>query len=137
MTSSGNPTIPESFRDLLQTAVAVLSTIGPDGFPQTTALWFLAEDGTIRLSLTGSRQKTKNLVRNPNVTFFILDPANPARSLEVRALAEVAPDDTYVFADRVGKKYGADLRQMDRPGERRVVVTLRPVKVNATDLSRR
>jgi hypothetical protein len=35
----------------------------------------------------------------------------------------------------VGKKYNADLRTMDRPGESRVVVTLRPIKVNAIDLS--
>ncbi|MGH2585331.1 MAG: hypothetical protein ACRDJE_10500 [Dehalococcoidia bacterium] len=44
-------------------------------------------------------------------------------------------DDGYAFANKVGRKYGgADLRTMDRPGERRVVVTLRPVKINATNL---
>lgn len=132
-----NTTIPASHRELLQTDVAILSTVGPDGFPQTTALWFLAEDDdTIKLSLNRSRQKTRNLERNPKVTFFILDRANPMRTLEVRALAEVAEDRDYAFADRLGKKYGANLRQMDRPGESRVVVTLRPVKVNAIDLSR-
>jgi hypothetical protein len=37
----------------------------------------------------------------------------------------------------VGQKYGGvDLRHADRPGERRVVVTLHPVKINAADLSR-
>ena len=98
--------------------MATLSTIGSDGFPQTTALWFLAEDdGTIKLSLSRARQKTKNLEHNPKVTFFILDRANPARTLEVRAVAEVAPDPNYTFADRVGKKYGADLRQMGPPGQ--------------------
>jgi len=137
MTPSNQPAIPESHRDLLQTDVATLTTIGTDGFPQSSALWFLAEDdGTIRLSLNRTRQKTKNIERNPHVAFFVLDRANPARYLEVRALAEVAPDPDYGFADRVGKKYGADLRQMDRAGGSRVVVTLRPVKVNAIDLSR-
>ena len=129
--------IPETHRDLLRADVAMLSTVGPDGQPQTTALWFLAEeDGTIKLSLNRSRQKTKNLERHPKVTFFIIDPANPMRTLEVRARAEVAPDPDYAFADQLGKKYGADLRHMDRPGESRVVVTLQPVKVNAIDLSR-
>ncbi|HEX5416669.1 MAG TPA: PPOX class F420-dependent oxidoreductase [Chloroflexota bacterium] len=137
MTNTANLTIPESHRDLLQTDVAMLSTVGPDGYPQTTALWFLAEDdGTIKLSLNRSRQKTKNLERNPKVTFFILDRPNPMRTLEIRARAEVAPDVNYSFADRIGKKYGVDLRQMDRPDESRVVVTLHPVKVNAIDLSR-
>ena len=59
------------------------------------------------------------------------------RTLEIRARAEVAPDADYAFADRLGQKYGGvDLRRMDRPSQGRVVVTLRPVKVNAIDLSR-
>ena len=130
--------IPASHQDLLRSDVGVLSTVGPDGYPQTTALWFVAEDdGAIRLSLNRARQKTRNLERNPRVTLFVLDRANPMRTLEIRADAEVAPDPDYAFADRVGKKYGGvDMRQMDAPGESRVVVTLRPVKVNAIDLSR-
>ena len=130
-------TIPESHRDLLQTDVAVLTTIGADGYPQTTALWFLLDDdGLIRLSLSTARQKTKNLQANPRVTFFILDRANPLRTLEVRARAEVAPDPDYTFATKLGAKYGGvDLRRMDRPGQDRVIVTLRPVRVNAINLA--
>ncbi len=127
------PTFPESHQDLLATDVATFITVGPDGFPQATAVWFLYADGALKLSLNTTRQKTKNLQRDPNVTLFILDRANPYRALEVRARAEVAPDNGYAFADRVGQKYGgADLRQMDGPGQRRVVVTLNPVKINAT-----
>ena len=135
---STRPTVPEAFRDLLQSDVGILSTNGAGGYPQTTALWFLLdEDGLIRLSLSTARQKTKNLQRDPLVTFFVLDRANPLRSLEVRANAEVTPDPDYIFADRLGRKYGGvDLRQVDRPGDRRVVVTLHPVKINATDMSR-
>ena len=125
-------TIPESHRDLLQTDVALLTTVGADGYPQTTALWFLYDDdGLIKLSLNNARQKTKNLQANPQVTFFVLDRANPMRTLEVRANAEVIPDADYAFATKLGAKYGGvDLRPMDQPGEQRMVVTLRPVRVN-------
>lgn len=130
------PTIPDSHRDLLDTQVASLATIGPDGRPQVSALWFLAEAGTIRLSLNSTRQKTKNLVANPGVTLFILDLENPARYLEIRGNAIVEPDDDYEFADRVGAEYGGiDLRNMDQPGERRVAVTIEPVRINAVDMS--
>lgn len=129
-------TFPESHRDLLSTDVAALATIGSDGFPQVTALWFLFDEDTLKISLNTARQKTKNLQREPACTLFILDRANPGRYLEVRARAEVRPDTDYAFADKVGRKYGADLRQMDRPGESRVVVALHPVKVNAVDLGR-
>jgi hypothetical protein len=34
----------------------------------------------------------------------------------------------------VGNKYGSDMRHFDGPGESRVVVTLKPVRVVAVDL---
>jgi PPOX class probable F420-dependent enzyme len=125
-------TIPESHRDLLVAPVGVLATIGPDGFPQVTAVWFLAaDDGTIKISLNTTRQKVKNLGAHPECSFLIIDPASPYRTLEIRARAEMQPDPDYVLADQVGQKYGgADMRSSDRPGESRVGVTLTPLKVN-------
>lgn len=124
-------TFPESHQDLLNAGVAVLATNGQDGYPQVTALWFLFDEGTIKMSLNTARQKVKNLQANPECTFFVIDPANPYRTLEVRAKAEITPDPDYTFATKLGAKYGgADLRNNDRPGETRVVVSLQPVKVN-------
>ena len=130
---------PESHRDLLQSNVATLATVGASGFPQVSALWFLYDaDGTIRLSLNTARQKVKNLQANPQCTLFIMDPASPRRTLEVRARAEIRPDPDYVFADMLGQKYGgANLRTRDKPGETRVTITLHPTRVVAVDLTRR
>jgi PPOX class probable F420-dependent enzyme len=122
-------TIPASDRDLLDAQVAILATLGPSGRPQSSAVWFLAEGDTVRLSLNRSRQKTKNLQQNPSYSLLILDPANPYRYIELRGEAELAPDPDYEFADKLGQKYGADLRQNDQPGESRVVVTLVPTRV--------
>jgi PPOX class probable F420-dependent enzyme len=127
------PTIPTTHRDLLDTAqIVTLATIGPDGFPQVSAVWFLAEaDGSVSVSLNTARQKTKNLLRTPRATLFFIDPANPYRTLEIRARVEISEDPEYVFADRVGARYGGvDLRPNDKPGETRVVVNFIPVKVN-------
>ncbi|HOU15275.1 MAG TPA: PPOX class F420-dependent oxidoreductase [Anaerolineae bacterium] len=129
---------PETHRDLLNSDIAMLATVGQNGYPQVTAVWFLLdEDDTVRLSLNTVRQKVKNLRVHPKCTLFILDRANPGRTLEIRARAELDPDDDYAFADKLGRKYGANVRMMDRPGEHRVVVTLHPIKINALDLSRR
>ncbi len=129
--------IPDTHRDLLNTDVAILATIGKDGYPQVTALWFLLDDdGMIRLSLNTRRQKLKNLQAHPECTLFILDRTNPLRTLEIRARAEIKPDRSYTFAGKVDKKYHSDLRKMDGPGQSRDVVTLHPVKVNAIDLSK-
>jgi PPOX class probable F420-dependent enzyme len=126
--------IPASHSDLLEARVATLATIGADGYPQLSEVWFLSEDGTVRLSLNDSRQKVKNLVRYPKCTLFILDVANTFRYLELRGEALVEPDPEYLFADRVGAKYDADLRVHDQPGESRVAVTLRLHKVNAVNM---
>ncbi len=125
-------TFPQSHQDLLKADVAILATIGPDGYPQVTALWFLFdEDATFKLSLNSTRQKVKNLQAHPQCTLFILDPANPYRTLEIRARAQIMPDADYAFARKLGAKYGGvDLRTRDRPGETRVVVSLQPIKVN-------
>jgi hypothetical protein len=52
--------------------------------------------------------------------------------------AEIVADDDYSFAAHVGRKYGGtDFRYADKPGESRVGVVLRPVRVNVTDLRQR
>ena len=132
MTATVTIPIPETHHDIVDASqVVTLATIGPDESPQVTALWFLVEDdGTIAVSLNTTRQKTKNLLRRPEATLFFLDPANPYRTIEIRARARIEVDSGYAFADRVGAKYGTDLRAMDQPGETRVVIRFEPVKIN-------
>jgi PPOX class probable F420-dependent enzyme len=129
--------IPESHRDLLDSQLATLATVDRDGYPQQTEIWFLADGDSVKLSLNSTRHKTRNLQERPQCSLFILDLEKPFRYLELRGRAKVEPDDDYVFADRVGAKYDADLRNMDQPGQSRVVVTLEPVKVHAVDVSAR
>lgn len=127
--------IPDSHRDLLDARFATLATVGEDGYPQVSEVWFLAEEGRVGISLNTTRQKTRNLTTEPNCTVFILDLANPYRYLEIRGTADVAPDEDRAFAERVGAKYDADLREHDAPGDKRVVVRVVPARVNAVDMS--
>ncbi len=127
--------ISESHRDLLDADVAVLATVGSDGRPQLSAVWFLAEGDTLAVSLNTARQKTKNLEANAIATLFILDRQNPYRYLEVRGDVTIEPDDNYVFTDRVGAKYQANMREHDGPSDRRVKVEIHPVRVNAVDMA--
>jgi PPOX class probable F420-dependent enzyme len=126
-----NPEIPDSHKALLNAQIGVLGTIGASGRPQLSGTWFLADGDTVKISLNTTRQKVKNLQADPKVSFLILDPENPYRYLELRGDAEIVPDDDYEFADQVGAKYGDDLRTRDKPGESRVVVTIRPARVIA------
>lgn len=125
--------IPASHRDIVANGqVVTLATVGADGYPQVSGVWYLLDDdGIVRMSLNDRRQKTKNLRATPRATLFFLDLANPYHTVEIRADVEIASDADYAFADRVSAKYGgSDLRTMDRPGEQRVVASFNPVKVN-------
>ncbi len=42
------PSIPATHRDLLEAKVATFATVGPDGRPQLSEVWFLAEGDTVR-----------------------------------------------------------------------------------------
>jgi PPOX class probable F420-dependent enzyme len=127
--------VPESHRDLLESQVATLGTIGHDGLPQLTEVWFVHDDGELKISLNSSRAKTKNLRARPGCSLLVLDLQNPYRYLEIRGRARIEEDTDYAFADRVGQKYGADLREHDQPGETRFIVTIEPERVHAVDMS--
>lgn len=127
--------IPDSHRDLLDASVATLATVGPDGRPQQTVVWFVADGDTIKLSLNTARQKTKNLKANPVIDLLILDVNNTQRYLEVRGDATIESDRDYTFADAfIQPKYGLDARIIDQPGEERVVVTINPVRIHAINM---
>jgi PPOX class probable F420-dependent enzyme len=126
---------PDSHKDLLDAQVATLATIGGNGQPQQTEIWFVHDDGELKLSLNDSRLKTRNLMKRPQCSLFILDLENPYRYLEVRGTARIEPDDDYAFAKRLAAKYGgADLAAHDKPGDKRVVVTIEPDNVYAVNM---
>jgi PPOX class probable F420-dependent enzyme len=126
---------PASHRDLLDAEVATLATLGADGFPQLSEVWFLHDEGELKTSLNDSRLKTKNLRARPQCNLLILDLGNPYRYLAVKGNARIEPDPSYEFARKVGAKYGGvDLREHDAPDDGRVVVTIEPTNVWPVDM---
>ncbi len=122
---------PETHRDLLDAQVASLATVGRDGFPQVTEIWFLHDDGELKLSLNTVRVKTRNLQRDPKCSLMVLDLQNPYRYLEVRGTAHIEPDDDLTFAHKLGAKYDTEFWVHDGPGEGRVVITIEPARIRA------
>jgi PPOX class probable F420-dependent enzyme len=77
--------IPESHRDLLNgPRVAALTTVMPDGQPQTTVVWCNYDGTHVLVNTMRGFRKEKNMRSNPKVTLLCYDPRQPLRSLEVR-----------------------------------------------------
>jgi PPOX class probable F420-dependent enzyme len=121
--------IPESHLDLLaSTALANVATIGPDGAPQVNPVWFDWDGTTLRFGQITTRQKVRNLRRDPRIA--IVDPANPTRYLEIRGVARLVPDPEAELTHRLAKKYlGLDRFPYLQPGEERVQVVVEPRRV--------
>ncbi len=123
--------IPESHIDLVsQPLGCVITTITPSGLAQSTAMWFLFEDGAIRFSLLEHRRKYRNLRKNSACTFFLMNPKNMGDTIEVRGRAEFEPDPDKVFVSRVRQQYGAEGPPSDGPDDHRWIVTIRPERIN-------
>lgn len=126
---SAQPEIPAEFADLLQIPVGSVTTLGPSGYPQASAVWFLYEDGVVRTSLTDTNQKVKNALANPKGTYLFLDPASPYRTLELRGDLSIEPDEDIAYLTRQLLKYDLTPEKFGRPLEGRVVLTLTPKRV--------
>ena len=127
--ASATQVIPESHADILQQKVlAHVATIGPNGEPQNNPVWFDTQDGYIRFSQTTTRQKIRNLQRDPRVALSFVDENNLYRYLEIRGTVErIDPDPDYAFINSMAKKYlDQDVYPWTQPGDERVVVVVRP-----------
>jgi PPOX class probable F420-dependent enzyme len=81
--------IPASHCDLVECPpVAAMTTVMPDGTPQTSAVWCDFDGAFVRVNTMRGFQKEKNLRRNPRVTLLCYDPKRPYRYLEVRGTVE-------------------------------------------------
>ena len=127
-------TFPSPSPDLLDGQVASPRDHRPEQDSQLTEVWFLFDDGDLKLSLNDSRQKMKNLAERPQCSVMLLDLAEPLPLPRGAQDARLDSDDDYAFAARLGAKYGADLKLHDQPGDRRFVVTIEPVKIHPVDV---
>ena len=128
-TQSKQPIIPEDYADLLDTtALAHVATIGPHGEPQSTPVWFDWDGEHVKFSQTKTRQKYRNIQRDPRVALSLVDPENPYRYLEIRGEVDrIEEDPDLDFINSMAKKYlGMDKYPYHQPGDERVVVFVRP-----------
>jgi len=124
--------VPQTHEDILQsTTLAIVSTLGPKGEPQTSPVWFGWDGNVLRFSHTKARQKYRNLKRDPRIAVTLVDPANPYRYIEIRGTATIEDDPTKAYIDVMSKKYtGNEHYQGNQPGDERVIITVKPEHIN-------
>jgi PPOX class probable F420-dependent enzyme len=124
----------DTYRDIFdKKAFAHIATVGKDGTPQVTPVWLDFDNGLIRFNTARGRVKERNLRANPNVALSIQDPDNPYRYVQVRGrVAELTEQGADAHIDALAKKYlGQDRYPFRQPGEVRVMVKIRPERVQS------
>lgn len=125
--------IPENYLDLFsKPAFGFLTTLMPDGSPQTQPVWVDFENGQVIVNSAAGRQKDKNMRRDPRVAVTLMDPDNPYRYLEIRGkVAEITQEGAGDHIHKMAKKYlGKDKYPWSNPGEQRVLYRIVPEKTH-------
>jgi PPOX class probable F420-dependent enzyme len=98
--------IPESHLDLFTRSVhGVLTTMMPDGQPQSSLVWCDYDGECVCVNTTRERQKGRNILRNPKVSLLVVDPDDTGLYIEIRGEAEVVLDCTLEHLDQITRKY--------------------------------
>jgi len=99
--------IPDSHLDLVDCPrVAALTTVGADGYPQTSVVWCDFDGELVRVNTMRGFAKERNMRRNPRVTLLCFDPRRPLRSLEVRGVVvDMTEDGAAAHLDALASKY--------------------------------
>ena len=128
MSNEPQAAVPATHLDLLAApALAHVATVGPDGAPQSNPVWFDWDGTNLLFGQVTTRQKVRNLRRNPAIAVAIVDPANATRYLEIRGVARLEPDPDAGLTHRLGKKYlGVDRFPFLQPAEERLQVVVEP-----------
>lgn len=99
--------IPSSHLDLIDGPYTVaLSTVMPDGQPQTTPVWCNRRDGLILINVMKGFRKEKNMRINPRVSLLAYDPGNPLRNIEIRGcVVEMTEEGAVEHNDELARLY--------------------------------
>ena len=86
---------------------AVLTTLMPDGVPQSHVMWVDADDSHILVNTEIHRRKYKNVMENPIATVTIIDRENPFSFVEVRGkvVETVGGQEARDHIDKLSLKY--------------------------------
>ena len=70
----------------------VLSTLGPNGAPITSAVWFALLDDQIVISTPAARPKARNARLDPRVSFIVDTKERPYKGVAIEGTATVVED---------------------------------------------
>ncbi|HUC00695.1 MAG TPA: pyridoxamine 5'-phosphate oxidase family protein [Solirubrobacterales bacterium] len=125
--------------------VAVISSLGPRGWPHSMPLWFVARDGEVWIWTYAKSQKVRNLERDPRATVLVEtgDEYGELRGMMIEAEAQLHRDPETVlgFAEELTLRYSEGLTSVDGEARalleaqapKRVAIQFKPLRTASWD----
>ena len=125
--------------------VAVVSSIGPRGWPHSMPLWYVPRDGEIWTWTFAKSQKVRNLERDPRATILIETGVEygELRGVQIEAEAELirdldrivdfAKDLTVRYSDGIESVEGDAVAALEAQAPKRVAIHFHPQRVASWD----
>ena len=110
----------------------VIATVREDGSPQATPVWIDYDGDSVLVNSAHGRTKVKNIERDPRATVTVLPAENQQSGyVMVSGTAELVDEGAREHIDKLAKKYlGEDKYPYLGPGEQRVIIKIRPERVD-------
>ena len=100
------PLTPEARSLLSRPNFAHLSTLMPDGTPQSTPVWIGLEGDRILIGTGESSRKARNTRRDPRVALSMVDFHDPYEEVQIRGhVVEFRDDSNFKVMDAISHKY--------------------------------
>jgi PPOX class probable F420-dependent enzyme len=98
--------IPPTHLDLLTRPIdGVLTTMMPDGQPQSSLVWCNYDGECVCVNTTLERQKGRNLSKNPKASLLLVDPEDTSRYIEIRGEVELVFAGALHHLDEITRQY--------------------------------
>ncbi|TQM31326.1 pyridoxamine 5'-phosphate oxidase family protein [Nocardia bhagyanarayanae] len=127
---------------LERSRIATLATLGPQGRPHLTAMWYALIDGEIWFETKAKSQKAVNLRRDPRVTCMVEagQTYDQLRGVSIEGRAEIIDDPEKLFAvgvsvwERYTGPYSEEVRPLvENMLNKRVAVRVVPERIRSWD----
>jgi PPOX class probable F420-dependent enzyme len=112
--------------------IGAVATLREDGTAHVTPIWVDYDGENVVFNTAAPRAKWKHLKRDPRVTVEVHSRENPYEYVTVTGTAEIDENEEEAnrHIDKLSQKYrGVSPYQSHKPGERRVIVRVKPERV--------
>ena len=135
----------ELFELLGEERIAVVSSLGPRGWPHSMPMWFVPREGEIWIWTYAKSQKVRNLERDPRATLLIEagHEYSELRGASIEAEAEIHRDfETVIgFAEELTMRYAEGISSIEGDAKaaleaqapKRVAIHFKPVRTATWD----